>query len=325
MTSDPLMPRADQLRLMTKVAKLYHELGMKQVDVASTVRISQTRVSRLLRRAEELGLVRTVVTAPPGVNTDVESELERRFGLYEAIVVDDPASGELLAPALGAATATFLQEALGPSDSLGFSSWSATLLASVEALNPGGGQRAKEVVQLVGGRGVTSTQERANRLLGRLAMMTGATPYYLTAPGLLDTPAAVSSLLSDGSLRPVVQAWEHLTIALVGIGGLEPSPFFRASGNAISKADEAELRRKAVVGDILLRYLDVHGEVVDSPLNRRVVGIPLEQFMQIPRRVAVAGGPRKAPAIVGALRGQWINYLVTDFSTAETVLKLTAK
>lgn len=316
---------SDQLRLITKVAKLYHELSLKQTEVAGMLRISQTKVSRLLRRAEDLGLVRTVVTVPSGVNTDIETRLEQEFGLTEAIVVDDPASPELLLRTLGEATASYLDNTLNGTDVLGYSSWSATLLEAAEALLPSSRRRATEVVQVVGGVGAQAVQDRANRMVDRLAVVTGATPYYLPAPGLLDTPAAATSLLSDGSLSQVVEAWSRLTIAVVGVGSLEPSPFYRASGNAISKADEQSLRDLGVVGDILLRYFDQDGELADTPMNGRVVGIPLELFRKVPTRVAAAGGRRKASAILGALRGTWVNVLITDASTASAVIALAAK
>ena len=56
-------PTDGQLRLITKVARMYHERGVRQTDIAGTLHISQARVSRLLKRAAELGIVRTVVAA----------------------------------------------------------------------------------------------------------------------------------------------------------------------------------------------------------------------------------------------------------------------
>ena len=42
----------------------------------------------------------------------------------------------------------------------------------------------------------------------------------------------------------------------------------------------------------------------------------LEQLSKVSRTVGVAGGSRKYAAILGALRGHWINILVTDHFTA---------
>jgi len=42
--------------------------------------------------------------------------------------------------------------------------------------------------------------------------------------------------------------------------------------------------------------------------------------MAVPRRVAVAGGERKVTAVLGALRGGWVNVLVTDVETARRLV-----
>ena len=70
-----------QVRLMTKLAHMYHEQGIRQTEIASTLHISQAKVSRLLKRAAETGIVRTIVAVTQGVHTDLEHALEQRFGL----------------------------------------------------------------------------------------------------------------------------------------------------------------------------------------------------------------------------------------------------
>ncbi|HBY24682.1 MAG TPA: DNA-binding transcriptional regulator, partial [Propionibacteriaceae bacterium] len=55
-------PGLDELRLMTKVARLYHEKGLTQPQIAAQLLLSQARVSRLLKQAEALGIVQTVIT-----------------------------------------------------------------------------------------------------------------------------------------------------------------------------------------------------------------------------------------------------------------------
>ena len=158
-----------QVRLMTKVAHLYHEQGIRQSDIAEALHISQARVSRLLKRAAELGIVRTIVVVAQGVHTDLEQALEQRFGLAEAVVVDAETDEASILRALGSAGASYLEATLTGGDRLGISSWSATLLAVVDRLQPLRTSGADSVVQLVGGVGVPSVQAQANRLLGELA------------------------------------------------------------------------------------------------------------------------------------------------------------
>src|SRR5687768_2948008 len=64
-----------QLRLLTKVARLYHEHGLRQPQIAEQLSISQPRVSRLLKQAVELGIVRVTVATPAGVHAELEEEI----------------------------------------------------------------------------------------------------------------------------------------------------------------------------------------------------------------------------------------------------------
>src|SRR3981081_3745877 len=74
-------PAPDQLRLLTKVARMYHERGLRQPQIAAQLHISQPRVSRLLKQAVEIGIVRTMVVPPSGVYTDLEEAIEQRYGI----------------------------------------------------------------------------------------------------------------------------------------------------------------------------------------------------------------------------------------------------
>src|SRR3712207_4643007 len=95
----------DPLRLMARIARMYHEWGMRQAEIAPELHVSQPRVSRLLKRAAEVGVVRTTVVLPSGVHADLEERLERVFGLREAVVVDVSGRGDELTTPLGSAAA----------------------------------------------------------------------------------------------------------------------------------------------------------------------------------------------------------------------------
>ena len=308
-----------QLRLIAKVARLYHEGGVRQPQIAAELNMSQARVSRLLRQASEIGVVRTVVTLPPGVYTDLEDELQHRYGLRDAVVVDaDGARGQVI-PALGGATAQYLHATLTGGEILGVSSWSATLLAAAEVMPARTSSPLDRVVQIVGGHGDPSVQVQANRLTGDLAAVTGARPVLLPAPGLVSSPALRRALTRDPAIGEVMKSWQELDLALVGIGSLEPSPLLRQSGNALTRDEQDELRRVGAVGDVCLRFFDADGTPLKTPLDQRVVSITPADLMQVPRRVGVAGGPAKYRAIRAALRGGWVNVLVTDLDTARAL------
>jgi DNA-binding transcriptional regulator LsrR (DeoR family) len=137
------------------------------------------------------------------------------------------------------------------------------------------------------------------------------------APGLLASADMRRGITAEPNIASVIQAYDELTTALVGVGSLEPSPLLRESGNAVSPAEQDELRSRGAVGDICMRFFDAEGQPIASDLDGRVLGISAAALNAIPRRVGVAGGQRKWGAIRAALVGGWLNVLVTDLHTAK--------
>ena len=314
--------RADttQLRLMVRIARMYHELGMRQTDIASELHVSQPRVSRLLKRAVKEGVVRTVVSAPEGTYTELEEALEQRYGLAECVVVDAGQEEAEIEVALASASATYLETTLTGGDIIGLSSWSATWLAAMQQLPSFRTPVAHKVIQLFGGVGNPRVQVKATRLIDLLARATGAEAIFFPSPAVLGSVAAAEQLADDASVRRVLDLLPTVTMSLMGIGSLEPSALLRESGNMTTEADAAELSEAGAVGDVCLRFFNAEGRPVASGYDARLVGASAGQLRVIPRRVAAAGGDRKHAAIRGALLGQWVNVLITDVHTARALV-----
>jgi DNA-binding transcriptional regulator LsrR (DeoR family) len=306
----------DRLRLLTKVARLYHEKGVRQPEIAAQLHLSQARVSRLLKEAADRGIIRTVVVPPPWVHADLEEILAEKYALRDVVVVDVEGTSADITGALGSGAAAYLDTTLIGGDVIGVSSWSATLLAAVEVMRPKRTQVVDSVVQVVGGVGSPEVQMQATRLTGRLAEVTGAAPVFVPSPGLVGSTALRQALLADPGVQAVQAVWTRLTALLVGIGTLEPSPLLRRSGNSLAAEEQEELRRAGAVGDVCLRYFDGGGHAVASSFDQRVIGISREDIMRVPRRIGVAGGVEKTDAIRAAALGGWVNILITDLEVA---------
>ncbi|MGH3433861.1 MAG: sugar-binding domain-containing protein, partial [Thermocrispum sp.] len=167
------MAEADHQRLMIKVARLYHTHGMVQTDIAKRLRISQSRVSRLLTQAEEAAIVRTVVAVPPHIHADLEERVERRYQLADVHVIDVVSDDEdELVRDLAHAMASLLHEVAFEAPVIGFTSWSKTLRMAVDALQPMR-TRTQHVVEMLGDLGPPGLQHDAARSTQRLAALTG--------------------------------------------------------------------------------------------------------------------------------------------------------
>lgn len=313
------MSRQDELRLMAKVARMYYIQGIRQQGITERLQVHQSTVSRLLKRAREANLVRFSVATPPGIFSELEDQLAATYSLKDVVVVDCPSEEEALVRDLGAATAYYLETTTKPGTKIGISSWSRSLFAMVDALHPGEYCKGGSVVQILGGVGNVGVQQEAMYLAQRLAAVIGASAILLQAPAVVASAEARRILSREPLVRRAVESFENLDVALVGIGSMEPSRLLASSGNVFSSDERAELTRLGAVGDICFRYFDAQGVPIKSSLMQRVIGIEPTTLKSIERVVGVAGGQKKSEAIIAALRGGWIDVLITDRRTAEVL------
>ncbi len=277
------MNSLDRRRLITKVARLYYEHGIRQPEIARRLSLSQAKVSRLLTAAQKEGIVRTTVMTPTGVFTELEEELVARYQLRDAIVADSPTeAGDDLLRAIGSAAASYLEATLGLDEVVGISSWSETLLRVVGSMQPRRRTGKTHVVQILGGIGVPTAEAHATQLTEQLAWLLGGEPHFLLAPGVAVSPQAAAAYLSEPGVQDTMSYFRQMTIALVGIGALNPSRMLGESGNVFSENELSALQRLGAVGDICVHFFDQRGRAVKSPLNKRVVGMSLDELRAFP-------------------------------------------
>jgi DNA-binding transcriptional regulator LsrR (DeoR family) len=320
--STEMLHNLPDLRLMTRAARLYYEEGLIQSEIANRLGLTQVAVSRLLKKAQEHGIVRTTVVTPPGAFAELEELIERKFGLSQVVIGEATADSEdAVLSAIGSAAAQFLESIVKSGEVIGLSSWSASLLSTVDQMHPIRKVQNCLVVQLLGGIGSPSAEKHASHLAVRLARLVHGDAHFLPVPGIVGSANAAKVLLRDPNVSKTMALFEKVTLALVGVGALEPSALVASSGNVFSKAELESIQRDGAVGDICLRFYDAKGETIKSGLDERVIGMTLGDLGRVGRSVAICGGKRKFAAILGAVRGKWINTLITDQHTAERLAK----
>lgn len=314
------MSDLDAQRLMIKVARLYHSHGLRQTEIAQRLKISQSRVSRLLTQAEEVAIVRTVVAVPSRVHADLEERVEARFSLNEVHVIDAVSDDEAeLGRDLAHTAASLLGDSSFDAPTIGFTSWSKTMRMMVDVLQPLR-TRTERVVEMLGDLGPPDAQHTAARATQRLADLAGGQAVFLRTPGVAPS-ADVKDLLLDRDpyAREALALLDSIDLALVGIGACELDPTLR-SGHTFTDEQFELMRGKGAVGEVCLHFLDSSGAPLESDLDELVIGVTREQLRSARRRWAVAGGVGKHHAIRAALAGGWIDTLVTDTGTAEFLM-----
>lgn len=306
------------LRLLTKVSELYYLQHLTQQQIARRLRLSRPKVSRLLKQARRLGIVQITIRGASQF-VELESELERRYRLLEAVIVETPSPGDdaLLKKQLGAAAADYLRRTVQAGDVIGMT-WGTTLQAMIQQLQAMPTTKV-HVVQTLGGIGPPEAEAYAADLSRRLAQLLQAPVTLLPAPGIVHRPEAREVLLSDRYVQAALSLFPRLTVAYTGIGALSTNPVFQTNDEQLQRFYE-ELQAAGAIGDIAMRFYDSRGRSVRTSLDQHLIGITLEELRRVPRVVGIAGGPAKVEAIRGALRGGYIKVLITDHETAEQLL-----
>ena len=311
----------DRLQLLAEVATLYYDEGLTQEEIAQELEISRSNISRLLAEARRKGVVQITIHYPWKTVPSLQAALVERFGLSAArVMVAGGRSYDQLLPGLGTLAARYLESILPERGVLGIS-WGTSVYETVRALRSL--ERPEiEVVQMIGALGLGDPVIDGPELARLLGQYLGAHYHYLHAPLLVEDRAAREALLHTTRIRETLDLVGRTDLALVGIGSLVP-PFSGAVRSGyIGDEGQAMLRRAGAVGDICAQFFDVHGRLLDVPLNSWVIGVDLAQMSRIPTVIGVAGGRFKAPAMRGALRGGYLDVLVTDDEAAREVLYL---
>jgi deoxyribonucleoside regulator len=305
--------------LLARVASLYYESRLTQSEIGKRIGASRSTVSRLLDEARESGIVEIVVHYPWKENSELEQELTARFSLSQARVLagsDRPYSEALRG--LGVLAARYIEEVLHEDAVLGIS-WGTSVYSTVQALRPNR-RLPITVVQMIGAAQADDLLTDGPDLARLLADAYDGTYQHLHAPLVVESAQMRDMLLQEPRIRGTLDLARRADIALVGIGTLDPKLSSWLRAGCLDREALSRLRDQGAVGDICGWHYDVHGCVLEFEVNRRVVGITLEGLQEVGEVIAVAGGKPKVEAILGALRGEYVDVLVTDAATAQGVL-----
>lgn len=315
------MPAIDETRLLTKIAHLYHERNLKQQEIAAALSLSQSQVSRALRRCIDEGIVKISVIPPANIYTHLEMQIQQRFGIRHAVVVDvqDDASKAEIHSAIGAASAHYLETVLKSGQLVGISSWSTTIKAMVDQLHPISA-RAKGVIQILGGIGQNGNVQ-ATIITQQLANILHCPAFLLPAQSIGQSLHSYHTQIQSQDVSRVLAMFPEVDLALVGIGALEPSDMLRLSGNSYPREELQRIAALNALGECCLHYYDKNGVPVLEEQEDPALGMHLSQLRACPNVVAVAGGLDKVAAIIGALKSGFIDVLFTDRLTAAQIVK----
>ena len=314
------MDKFNETRLLVKIASLYYEHDLNQSAIAQRLHLSQSFVSRALRRCNTEGIVRFSIAHPTGTHITLENDLQERYLIDQVIIVDveDSATEKTIKRAIASAAVAYLESTLRGDELIGLSSWSSFISAMVEQIHHKTAS-AQGVIQILGGVGHNENLQ-ANMVTNDLARLLDCKAYLLPTKSFGRNPDYKPTQLENDELEQVVKLFPNVDVAIVGIGAKEPSDLVRKAGIFYREETKTELTSKHAVGDLCLHYYDRKGQAILSEEDDPVISMSLAQLKACNNVVALAGGLHKVDAILGALAGGYLDVLITDCLTAQKMM-----
>ncbi len=304
--------------LMVRVAWLHYIEGYAQTEISDMLNLSRPKVTRLLGRAREKGMVRFIIESPQANCLSVEKELKETFSLVDAVVVPSGRDEERNNRNIGEGGGLYVSKKISSGDLVGIS-WGRTLRALADSILPRDRVRGVKFVSLAGGLTVSAFMNPFN-IGEKLASLFQGQCYYIHAPEVVESPETREFYLAEKVNRKTMEMalQSHYSIVGIGVADFQKSTYIQAG--FIDPQDMEIIIQRGGVGDILGQYFNSEGKPLDIELHQRTIAVSLAQLKDMPNVIGLAGGRHKTGAILGALRGRYINVLVTDEATAHSLI-----
>jgi DNA-binding transcriptional regulator LsrR (DeoR family) len=345
-----------KLRNIIRCAQLYYGLipgyegGMTQNEVARQLNLTRNQVVTLLQEMRDRGLLEVKLRVPRVLEWEqhVIARYEKDYALRDVRIVIDTlipnanhkAKSSLAArfsevstiQAVGDEAARYIRNVVPDGEVIGVGG-GRTVLALTSAL-PNGMFDWLRIFPLSAGGPIQIT---ANSVVAAIAAKcsdqdkTEAYGLYvppLTLRSIDDSAKEKQFYLSRNEIRAVYEAAHNVNVAFLGIGSLKTEAGRRRTAEYLFADDTliTDAMEQGAVGNILQQFFDADGNIVDCQLSHRNLAVPLEYLRQIAaefparRVIALASGKDKCEAVLAAIKGRFVNVLITDATVAEFLL-----
>lgn len=307
--------------IMAEIASLYFEQGFSQQQIADRLYFSRSKVSRLLSKAIKENVVEITINYPMERVFRLESELKNIYHLKDVIVAKDyGTSFEMLLKRVTQMAAQHLDQILETHTPLGIT-WGETVYHVVEEIEPSS-KKHINVIQLMG---ITENDNNSAydtpKLIHKLVDKYDGGFSQIYSPLVVENDIIRDSLSKEPIIQRVLKEAREAKIVLTSVGELYNSKT-KAWETTLNPSVKTRLIKEGTVGVLLAHFIKADGSLADPDLDKKVIGISLNDLKHIENVMAVAVGEKKAICLFGALNGGYINTLVIDELLARSILDL---
>lgn len=313
------MTRKPELTLLYRIARRYYIDKLPQSQIAAMENISRSQISRLLDRAEQMGIVTITVQLPERPDLNALAEAVRSGLQLDEVVLapleNDHAEEDQRRKAIVVQAAQYLSRAFRSARVVGIG-WGRTMYETSLMLSY---RRAADDVLFVPLVGISGTSDpclQINTIVDRVAEKHHARSYFVGLPAYRDREIAISGI-DEQRVRRLEEHWNQLDVAVFGLGSAPNKGHI-----FISEIDDAYARKiceSGAVGDILSQYFRPDGTLPVLANAYRQLAFDIRRLPGVRQTICLAGGREKRDAIIAAARNRFFKILVTDSTTAREI------
>ena len=296
--------------LMVKAAWYYYFENMTQQAIADRLSISRMRVIKLLEAARQNGIIQFRLRSDGVGMAEQSRALMEKYHLKDVFLIPSAEEEATTNESIARAGAMYIADRLGDTASInvGYGDTLSRTLNHLATMV----ETPVTCISLTGGVSPYLPNTRSNVFNARL--------YLMPAPLLASSPEMASAMRGESSVSEIFDMAELSSFTLVGIGSIHDSATVVKSG-VRSRNDLFYLRMHNAVVDILCHFFDRDGQLLQTPIEDKLISTPLSRLKALRNVVGLAAGAQKADAIRAALRGGYLDVLVTDEATASLLLR----
>lgn len=313
------MKISEDRRKMLKIVTMYYEQGLTQAVIAKKMSISRPVISKILQQARESGIVSISIKDESAYAVELGLRLENKYQLDDVIVipVNEQKQAETVQKEVTRAASFYFKDHLKAGMNVGLS-WGTTLADMIDEM-PYCSFPTINVCPLVGGVSSEHLYFDTNHLVFRLAEKLNSRCQYFYAPALAESIELANVLNASQLVGKAMDQAKNVEFAIIGVGNPNESSTWKRLGY-IQKKELQIIKQTGVKGDAVASLFDKNGQTVNNEISKRMLGIKVEDLVNIPDVMVIGCGEEKAESIKPLLLGDCCTILVIDQLIAKALV-----
>ncbi|MFD1780872.1 sugar-binding transcriptional regulator [Fredinandcohnia salidurans] len=299
--------------LIVKIAWQYYIEGLTQNEISESLNLSRMKVIKYLEKAKTNNVIQFKINLEEIENLSLQNKIKKKYNLKDIIIV--PTSNQKNVESLTIAAAQYIEDRITSDTmlSIGYGEAVSRTLGHLRIST----KYKVTFVSLSGG--VKFYMPTAIDTRSDYYTNPNYNHYIVPSPLIVSSKNIAEHLRKEQSVSKILDMIPYTNLTVIGIGALNDRATLIKEGY-FNTNDFEILKSKGAVGDLLCQFYDINGNVLDLDFHKQLISTEIDVLKSLNHVVAVAGGLEKKDAIIGALKGGYIDVLITDEAVAQGLI-----